>query len=519
MKNKSTDKLSLIWKEKEQNVEKLELNSPVYYAVDFPVKITAPFYGYVTLKGKEANYRVKVTEVKEYQPIEDMLKRTNKNPKTILKIEEVQEIASIPLSEFKKEDGSEIKRVSKYSYGVLEKNENGLVEKYRNMSDREKEIYKMVEKEFGVDIPFSVVEKIVDTEREYSLKHSELKRVVAKVIEMYEQRQVDPYEAVGIIAAQSIGEPGTQMTLRTFHYAGVAEMNVTLGLPRLIEIVDARRDPSTPMMTVYLNNKLKYSEEAAKEVAKKIESTQIKDVADVATSITDMAVVIRPHPDEMERRGIKKEDIVEKIAVLKVKNVVEVIGDNVQVKLVNPSYKNLNRIAYEIPNIILKGIRGIQRAIVSKSKDNGEWVIYTQGSNLSEVINMDEIDGSKTKTNNIIEIANVLGIEAARNAVINEALDTLQQQGLSVDIRHLMLVSDMMTYNGHVEAIGRHGVAGQKESVLARAAFEITTKHLLTAGIIGETDQLEGVAENVIVGQPVTVGTGAVVLVYKPKKR
>jgi len=117
-----------------------------------------------------------------------------------------------------------------------------------------------------------------------------------------------------------------------------------------------------------------------------------------------------------------------------------------------------------------------------------------------------------------LEINDVLGIEAARAAIIREAHRTLSEQGLLVDIRHIMLVSDMMTSDGDVKAIGRHGISGRKSSVLARAAFEITTNHLLRAGIIGEEDHLGGVAENIIVGQPVTLGTGAVNLVYWPKK-
>ncbi|MCK4266589.1 MAG: DNA-directed RNA polymerase subunit A'', partial [Thermoplasmata archaeon] len=96
---------------------------------------------------------------------------------------------------------------------------------------------------------------------------------------------------------------------------------------------------------------------------------------------------------------------------------------------------------------------------------------------------------------------------------------TLDEQGLTVDIRHIMLVADMMTNDGDVKAIGRHGISGRKSSVLARAAFEITSTHLLKAGITGEVDSLDGVAENIIVGQPVTVGTGAVNLVYSPPKK
>ncbi len=513
-------KIVLIWKDKSQNVERLNLNAPVYYALDFelPKELEPPFYGYITLRGKEANYRVKITEAKPYAPIKDILKRSNKNLKIIVKVEEVQEIASIPLTEFQKRDGEEIKRVSKYAIGILPEKKEIRLEKYREMSEEESEIQNIAKK-YGVELPFSVLEKIVHTQKEYSLQKNELKKVVKKVVERYRNRLVDPHEAVGIVAAQSIGEPGTQMTLRTFHYAGVAEMNVTLGLPRLIEIVDARREPSTPMMTIYLKEDVRNNEDKVKEVAKKIESTQIMDVADIITSIADMSVLIRPDPKKMEDRGVKKEDIIEALSRIKLKISVEVEGNDIKIKLTEPSYKRLNRLMNDLRALTLRGIKGIQRAIVRKTKDTDEWVIYTQGSNLKDVLSLREVDGKRTTTNNILEIADVLGIEAARNSIIKEAKDTLEQQGLNVDIRHLMLVADIMTFNGVVEAIGRHGVAGEKESVLARAAFEITAKHLLTAGIIGEVDELKGVAENIIVGQPVSLGTGAVTLIYKPKKR
>ena len=513
-------KISLIWKDKTENVERLRLNAPVYYALDFqlPKELELPFYGYITLRGKEANYRVKITEAKPYEPMKDILKRSNKNLKIIVKVEEVQEIASIPLTEFQKRDGEEIKRVSKYAIGILPERKEIKLEKYREMSEEEREIQD-ISRELGVRLPFSVVEKIVRTKKEYSLKKKELKKLVKKVIEKYRSRLVDAHEAVGIISAQSIGEPGTQMTLRTFHYAGVAEMNVTLGLPRLIEIVDARREPSTPMMTIYLKKDVRNDEDKVKEVAKKIESTQIMDVADIITSIADMSVVIRPDPKKMENRGVKKENIIESLSKIKLKTSVVVEGNDIKIKLVEPSYKRLNKLMNEVRTLTLRGIKGIYRAIVRKTKETNEWVIYTQGSNLKDVLSLSEVDGKRTTTNNILEIADVLGIEAARNAIIKEAKDTLEQQGLNVDIRHLMLVADIMTFNGVVEAIGRHGVAGEKESVLARAAFEITAKHLLTAGIIGEVDELKGVAENIIVGQPVSLGTGAVTLIYKPKNR
>jgi DNA-directed RNA polymerase subunit A" len=110
----------------------------------------------------------------------------------------------------------------------------------------------------------------------------------------------------------------------------------------------------------------------------------------------------------------------------------------------------------------------------------------------------------------------VLGIEAARNAIIYEAVSTLNEQGILVDVRHLMLVADMMTMDGEVKQIGRHGIAGEKESVLSRAAFEVTVNHLLDAAVANEVDELNGVTENVIVGQPIQLGTGDVKLIAKP---
>jgi len=513
---------SIIWKDKIENVDKIRLNAPVYYAVDFEIKkeIELPTYGYITIKGSEANYRLKITEIRPYETIKGMVKKTTKKLKTLLRIEEVQDISAIPLSEFKKEDGTYLKRVTKFSYGVLEERGEIKIKKFRDMTEEEKELYELVKKEYGISLPFSIVEKIVNTKKELGLKKKELNEVIKRVVEIYKKRAVDPYEAVGIVAAQSIGEPGTQMTLRTFHYAGVAEMNVTLGLPRLIEIVDARSQPSTPVMEVHLREGIREDEDKVKEVAKKIESTEIIDIADVITSIADMSVVIVPDEKKMERRGVKKEDIIEGLGKLKAqKLVVEVDDERIKIKLPEPSYKKLYLLSESIKTLTLRGIKGIERAIVRKSRDNREWVIYTQGSNLADVLEIEEVDAARTRTNNIIEIADVLGIEAARNAIIEEAINTLQQQGLNVDIRHIMLVADIMTYNGTVEAIGRHGIAGEKESVLARAAFEITSKHLLTAGVLGEEDKLRGVAENIIVGQPVTLGTGAVTLVYKPKKR
>jgi len=146
------------------------------------------------------------------------------------------------------------------------------------------------------------------------------------------------------------------------------------------------------------------------------------------------------------------------------------------------------------------------------TEEHGEWVIRTDGSNLPKVLEVSGIDTSRTTTNNVHEIAKTLGIEAAKNALIHEAKGVLEDQGLDVDIRHVMLVADMMISTGEVQQIGRHGISGKKSSVLARAAFEITVPNIVDAAVKGESDPLAGVTENVIVGQSIPIGTGLVEL-------
>jgi len=182
-----------------------------------------------------------------------------------------------------------------------------------------------------------------------------------------------------------------------------------------------------------------------------------------------------------------------------------------------PSYTELLQLEDKIRDLRLKGVPSIERANVQLDDKSGEYYLSTIGSNLSRISDIEGIDRSRTYTNNIIEIYNYLGIEAARQAIVNELQATLDGARLEVDIRHLLMVSDVMTSEGEVRAIGRHGVSGTKHSILARAAFEVTVNHLLKAGIIGEKDNLSGVAENIIVGQPISLGTGSVELYYIPE--
>ncbi|NYT11698.1 MAG: DNA-directed RNA polymerase subunit A'' [Methanomassiliicoccales archaeon] len=372
--------------------------------------------------------------------------------------------------------------------------------------------------EMGLNLPLSVVREIAERIEGIDIPDETIGRILTGAKVMFAKHKMDPNESAGILAAQSIGEPGTQMTMRTFHYAGVAEINVTLGLPRLIEIVDARRIPSTPMMTVYMDKKVADDVDRVRAIASEIEMTTLIDIADLETDIVNMKVMVYPDDRKLRQKQISMDDIYKRLNSIRgIKGTVDLEETKLQISSPEPSFKKLQSIVDLVKNAKIKGIDNIKRAIIRKT--GSEYVVYTEGSNLHKVLEVDMVDKTRTSTNCIQEIFEVLGVEAARNSIVAEASRTLDEQGLSVDIRHIMLVADLMTNDGDVKAIGRHGISGRKSSVLARAAFEITAAHLLHAALTGEIDHLDGVAENIIVGQPVTLGTGAVNLVYTPTKR
>jgi len=332
-------------------------------------------------------------------------------------------------------------------------------------------------------------------------------KAAALTAEQYKKALMEPGEAVGIVAAQSIGEPGTQMTLRTFHYAGVKEQNVTLGLPRLIEIVDARRIPSTPIMTIYLTPEYRKSKEGAVEIARNIIYTDLENLASaIYVDPVREEIIVELNRSMMEDRAITMEELKDRLQIQNA--TVKIEGNTVQIA--PKKVENLKKLLGKVPSFHIKGVPDIKRVLVTE--EHGEWVIRTDGSNLSRVLQIPGVDTSRTTTNNVHEIAKTLGIEAARNALTNEAKGVLEDQGLDVDLRHVLLVADMMTSTGEVQQIGRHGISGKKASVLARAAFEITVPNIVEAAVKGESDPLEGVTENVIVGQSIPIGTGLVEL-------
>ncbi len=377
---------------------------------------------------------------------------------------------------------------------------------------------KDIMKKEDIELPMKIIVDIAARIEGHDVPEDKCRELIVRANDMYQRHKMDQNESAGVMAAHSIGEPGTQMNMRTFHYAGVANINVTQGLPRLIEIVDARRIPSTPSMDIPLSGIAAQDESVARLVASNIEMTSILDVATIDTDITNMTLIVKPNIRKMEERHIEVDELVDKLNKVKaIRGMVKLSGYDIVIQSDEPSYKKLQAMYDAVKTAKIKGIDGITRAVLSKTE--GYWKIVTEGSNLKEVLTVEGVDAQNVMTNSILEVADVLGIEAARNSIIHEAMGTLGEAGLDVDIRHIMLVADLMTNDGYVKAIGRHGVSGKKSSVLARAAFEITAAHLLHAAMVGEVDHLEGVTENIIVGQPVTLGTGAVNLIYTPKKK
>src|SRR5579864_220716 len=370
-----------------------------------------------------------------------------------------------------------------------EKEAEGLLKKYQNKLNKR------------------LFEELQQRLSESHLTEEGARNVLDKVMESIDYATVEPGEASGIVAAQSIGEPGTQMTLRTFHFAGVKERDVTLGLPRLIELVDARKQPATPSMDVLLDDATKKSNEKAIKVANQIRFTKVANVISKAEVDPSGEIYLSVSDEKMAERQCEMADIIAAIESPKREVSVDEKTNIVTIKI-DVDFASLHIHKNKILNQKVKGIPGIDRVTVVKEGE--EWKIQTSGSNLQKVRAIEGVDKARTTTNNIFEIYQALGIEAARAALVKEIISTLEEQGLEVDIRHIYLVADLMTSKGFLQQIGRHGVAGTKTSVLARAAFEITVPTLAEAAVRGETEDLSAVTENVIVGLPIPVGTGMI---------
>ncbi len=299
----------------------------------------------------------------------------------------------------------------------------------------------------------------------------------------------------------------THNTMRTYHFAGTAGIQVTLGLPRMMEIFDARKEPRTPTMRVYIMEEFQDIDKV-KKIAEQIKEIKAKDVIlSTTVDLTELLVKCRLNLKRLGDMGIPKEKAGK---VIKMRNVeMSQEGDDVVViKSKKADLKTMHKLKYSILESHVKGIKGIAQVVVSRD-EQGEWIINTLGSNLKKVFEIEGVDYTRTYSNNIFEVLDVLGVEAARNVIIKQAQFTMEEQGLGVDPRYVMLLADLMTVQGDIRAIGRYGISGQKASVLVRASFEETKKHFTAAAIRGEVDPLKGTVENIMLNQIAPIGTGA----------
>ncbi|KAH9819298.1 hypothetical protein DFH28DRAFT_887179 [Melampsora americana] len=408
---------------------------------------------------------------------------------------------------------------------------------------------------------------------EFHLNREAFVWVLGEIEARFNQSLAAPGEMCGTLAAQSIGEPATQMTLNTFHYAGVSSKNVTLGVPRLKEIINVALNIKTPSLTVYLNEELSNDIEAAKDIQTELAHTNLKTVTASTQIIYDpdpKSTVVEEDVDFVDAFFAVPDDEVEsqidrqspwllrleldrakmldkKLSMSFVASrIAEVFKsdlfiiwseDNAEKLIIRCRAMQsgedkdedddqveedvfLREIEQMLGSISLRGVEGIQRVFMLQHNRNyicsngefdrkTEWVLETDGINLKKVLCVDGVDPVRTVSNNCVEIMTVLGIEAARASVLKELRNVIEFDGSYVNYRHLALLCDLMTNRGSLMAITRHGINRADTGPLMRCSFEETVEILMDAAATGEKDHCTGVAENVLLGQLAPMGTGA----------
>lgn len=374
------------------------------------------------------------------------------------------------------------------------------------------ELYKTYEKQLNKELIASLQALLPS-----KITKTQLKAILEKLVKEKQETQIEPGESVGLVGAESIGEPGTQMTLNTFHFAGVAEMNVTTGLPRVIEILDGRKELSTPMMEIYLQKP--YCEgKDIKKIALMIKETSATEIiTEFEINIVEYTIHFKINESKLEDIGMTRKSFIKALEKGAKVTVKEKEGNLfIKASAKESSLKELYKLKEKIKATYIQGIKGITQVLPIKRGE--EFIIITAGTNLKKVMPLEFIDTSRTVSNDLYEVANILGIEAARQLIIDEIFKVIESQGLNIDPRHIMLVADMMCTSGAIKGITRYGVVSEKSSVLARASFETPIKHIMEAALSSERDKLTSVVENVMLNQPVPVGTGLPGLITEVKK-
>lgn len=344
----------------------------------------------------------------------------------------------------------------------------------------------------------------------------------------YRRARIEPGTAVGALGAQSIGEPGTQMTLKTFHFAGVASMNITLGVPRIKEIINASKLISTPIITAMLVSDR--DQVAARIIKGRVEVTRLGDLSEHIEEVYTPSEsylriklsleTIRALQLEIDIFQIQKTLSVAPKLKLNESQILVEPPDTLRVYLppklaVNENmYLRLQRLKRALPTVVVLGIPSVQRAVINDNND-GSYNLLVEGYGLLDVMSTEGVVSSKTTSNHIIEISKILGIEAARTTIASEIQYTMSKHGMTIDARHVALLADTMTCKGEILGITRFGISKMKDSVLMLASFEKTTDHLFDAAVRGKQDDILGVSECIIMGTPMPIGTGLFKLLQK----
>lgn len=332
---------------------------------------------------------------------------------------------------------------------------------------------------------------------------------------------VDPGTAVGAITGQSIGEPGTQMTLKTFHFAGIASMNITLGVPRLKEIINASANISTPI----INGKLAIKGlEAAKVVKGRIEKIILKDlVSRIATSVSGDRITLSFTVDQDIINKLRLETSVEHICHtlnVAVKGCQLESQENtiryVIKRAKENSFFNIEKIKKQLLGCRVCGLDGVNRVVINcVDKGSEEYELLIESKCFGKILNVAGIEPTTTTSNDILEVEKTLGIEAARTLIMNEVEYTMGNHGIKVDHRHIMLLADTMAFRGSILGITRFGIGKMRTSTLMLASFEQTADYLFNAAIKGVDEHIKGVSESIILGIPISLGTGSMKLLWK----
>ncbi|KAK9050837.1 hypothetical protein SSX86_030193 [Deinandra increscens subsp. villosa] len=404
---------------------------------------------------------------------------------------------------------------------------------------------------------------------EYRLTREAFEWVIGEIESRFLQSLVAPGEMIGCVAAQSIGEPATQMTLNTFHYAGVSAKNVTLGVPRLREIINVAKKIKTPSLSVYLKPDVSKTKDGAKNVQCALEYTTLRSVTQatevwydpdpMSTIIEEDVDFVKSYyemPDEetddtdkispwllrielnremMVDKKLSMADIAEKINLEFDEDLTCIFNDDnadkliLRIRIMNDEAPKdesaeddvfLKKIESNmLTEMALRGIPDINKVFIKSGKVNKfdenegfrpevEWMLDTEGVNLLAVMCHEDVDALRTTSNHLIEVIEVLGIEAVRRSLLDELRVVISFDGSYVNYRHLAVLCDTMTYRGHLMAITRHGINRNDTGPMMRCSFEETVDILLDAAVYAETDYLRGVTENIMLGQLAPIGTG-----------